>query len=246
MEHEQLWFTALLNSAFAGPVTALLNAVGYPPADPAHPIANHYAMQILAALIIMIILGVVRAGVSMDKPGKLQQFLELIIDGIEGMLDDIVGHGSKVFVPMLFTLALFIFLSNVLGIVPTLATPTDQISATLGLALVAFVYYNYWGIHHHGALGYFKASFMGPMLAIAPLMIPIEIVSHLARVLSLSVRLMANMIAGHNITLIFAGLVPLGLPILFEGLHMFVGVLQAYVFIMLTTVYLAGAVAEEH
>ena len=87
---------------------------------------------------------------------------------------------------------------------------------------------------------------MGPMLAIAPLMFPIEVVSHLARVLSLSVRLMANMIAGHNITLIFMGLVPLGLPILFEGLHLAVGALQAYVFIMLTTVYLAGAVAEEH
>lgn len=246
MEHQQLWFTALLNSVFAGPVTALLNAVGYPPADPAHPIANHFAMQLLAALIIMALLGVVRAGVSMDRPGKLQQFFELIIDGIDGMLDEIVGHGAKIFIPMLFTLALFIFISNILGIIPTLETPTDQISATLGLALVAFVYYNYWGIHHHGVLGYIKASFMGPMLAIAPLMLPIELVSHLARVLSLSVRLMANMIAGHNITLIFAGLVPLGLPILFEGLHMFVGALQAYVFIMLTTVYLAGAVAEEH
>ncbi len=246
MEHQQLWFTALLNSVLGGPIAALMAAVGHPAADPAHPIANHYAMQVFAALVIMVILGVVRAGISMDRPGKLQQFFELIIDGIDGMLDEIVGHGAKVFIPMLFTLALFIFLCNILGIIPSLATPTDQVSATLGLALVAFVYYNYWGIHHHGVRGYIKASFMGPMMAIAPLMLPIEIVSHLARVLSLSVRLMANMIAGHNITLIFAGLVPLGLPILFEGLHMAVGALQAYVFIMLTTVYLAGAVAEEH
>lgn len=246
MEHQQLWFTAILNSVFGVPVTALLDALGHSPADPAHPIPNHFAMQVLAVLIIMALLGVVRMGVSMDKPGKLQQFFELLIDGIDGMLGEIVGHGGRPFIPMLFTLAIFIFLCNVLGIIPSLQTPTDQVAVTLGLALVAFVYYNYWGIHHHGVWGYIKASFMGPMWAIAPLMFPIEVVSHLARVLSLSVRLMANMIAGHNITLIFMGLVPLGLPILFEGLHVAVGALQAYVFIMLTTVYLAGAVAEEH
>jgi F-type H+-transporting ATPase subunit a len=246
MEHQQLWFTAILNSVLGGPATALLNALGLPPADPAHPIPNHFAMQVFAVLLIMAILGVVRASVSMDKPGKLQQFFELLIDGIDGMLDEIVGHGGRPFIPMLFTLAIFIFLCNILGIIPSLQTPTDQVAVTLGLALVSFVYYNYWGIHHHGVLGYIKASFLGPMMAIAPLMFPIEVVSHLARVLSLSVRLMANMIAGHNITLIFMGLVPLGLPILFEGLHLAVGALQAYVFIMLTSVYLAGAVAEEH
>ena len=245
MEH-QLWFTSLLNGVLGGPVAALLNAVGQPPADPAHPITNHFAMQVLAVLIIMVVLGAVRGAVSMDKPGKLQQFFELLIEGIDGMLEEIVGHGGRPFIPMLFTLAIYIFLCNILGIIPTLETPTDQVGVTLGLALVSFVYYNYWGIHHHGVLGYIKASFMGPMLAIAPLMFPIEVVSHLARVLSLSVRLMANMIAGHNITLIFMGLVPQGLPILFEGLHLAVGALQAYVFIMLTTVYLAGAVAEEH
>ena len=153
-------------------------------------------MQVLAVLIIMVVLGAVRGAVSMDKPGKLQQFFELLIEGIDGMLEEIVGHGGRPFIPMLFTLAIYIFLCNILGIIPTLETPTDQVGVTLGLALVSFVYYNYWGIHHHGVLGYIKASFMGPMLAIAPLMFPIEVVSHLARVLSLSVRLMANMIAG--------------------------------------------------
>lgn len=246
MEHQQLWFTSLLNNVLAGPVTALLNAIGYPPADPAHPIANHFAMQVFAVLAIMVLLGVVRAGISMDRPGKLQQFFELLIDGIDGMLDEIVGHGGRTFIPLLLTLAMFIFICNILGTIPSLKTPTDQVTVTLGLAMVSFVYYNYWGIHHHGVFGYIKASFLGPMWAISWLMFPIELVSHVARVLSLSVRLMANMIASHNITLIFIGLVPLGLPILFEGLHLAVAALQAYVFIMLTTVYLAGAVAEEH
>src|SRR5690349_7410584 len=112
---EQLWFTSLLNSVFAGPVTALLNAIGYPAVDPAHPIPNYIAMQVLAVLLIMIILGLVRSSVSMDKPGKLQQFFELIIEGIDATLDDIVGHGARVFIPMLFTLSLFIFLNNIMG-----------------------------------------------------------------------------------------------------------------------------------
>ncbi|MEE8178300.1 MAG: F0F1 ATP synthase subunit A, partial [Acidobacteriota bacterium] len=97
----------------------------------------------------------------------------------------------------------------------------------------------------HGFLRYMR-TFMGPVWPLAPLMFVIEIVSHLARLLSLSVRLFANMTAGHNITLIFFSLVPLGAPVLFEGLHIFVGTLQAYIFVLLTMVYLAGAVSEEH
>lgn len=246
MEHQQLWFTALLNNILGGPVTALLSAVGQPPHDPAHPIANHFAMQVLVVLVIVILLALVRMKVSMDHPGKLQQSFELLIDGIQGMLDDIVGHGGKQFIPMLFTLALFIFLCNISGVIPSLYTPTEEIAATLGLALVAFTYYNFQGIHHHGVLGHIKTSYMGPMLAIAPLMLPIEIVGHLARILSLSVRLYANMLAGHNVTMIFTGMVPLGVPIIFEGLHVMVGAMQSYIFIILTTVYLAGAVADEH
>jgi len=103
--------------------------------DPAHPIANHFAMQVLVVLVIAILLGLVRMKVSMDQPTKLQQSFELLIDGIQGMLDDIVGHGGKQFIPMLFTLALFIFLCNISGVIPSLYTPTEEIAATLGLAL---------------------------------------------------------------------------------------------------------------
>ena len=146
---------------------------------------------------------------------------------------------------MLLTLGMFIFLSNVLGVIPTLETPTGQISVTVGCALATLAYYHYWGIRHHGLLGYIR-TFMGPVLAIGPLMLVIELVSHLARGLSLSVRLFANMMAGHNISLISMSLIPLGVPVIFEGLHIFVGSLQAYIFVLLTMVYLAGAVSEEH
>src|SRR3990172_59078 len=244
MEHE-LWFTALLNGLLAGPVTSLLNQLGISPESPAHPIPNHIAMQILVAGIIMVLLGVVRSRLSVDKPGKLQQGMELLVDGLGSQAEEIIGHGGKQFVPVLFTLGTFIFLSNVLGVIPTLETPTDQIYVTVGCALVALVYYHYWGFRHHGVFGYIR-TFMGPMMAISWLMFPIETVSHLARGLSLSVRLWANMVAGHNISLIFMALVPLAIPVIFEGLHIFVGLLQAYIFVLLTMVYLAGAVSEEH
>ncbi len=244
MEHQELWFTALLNNVFGGPATALLEAVGIHPEVPGHPIPNYLAMEIFVALIIMVVLLGVRRGISVDRPGKLQQVFELLIDGIDGQIEDIVGHRTSRFVPILLTLGLFIFLCNVIGIIPTLETPTDQIPVTLGCAMVAFIYYNYVGAQHHG-FAYVK-TFMGPVMAIAPLMFVIELVSHLARILSLAVRLMANMIAGHNISLIFIALVPVAVPVVFEGLHIFVGGLQAFIFVLLTMVYLAGAVAEEH
>lgn len=244
MEHE-LWFTALLNTLLGGPVSALLSAMGLPPESPAHPIPNYVAMQILAALVLVALMSWVRSRLSADQPGKLQQVMELLTDGLGSQAEDVVGHGALKFVPLLFTLAMFIFVCNVLGIIPTLETPTDQISVTAGCALVAFVYYNYWGVRHHGLVPYLK-TLMGPVLWLAWLMVPIELISHFARLLSLSVRLYANMLAGHLVTLVFIGLIPVLVPVVFEGLHVFVAALQAYIFVLLTMVYLAGAVSEEH
>ena len=242
---QQLWFTAILNRLLGGPVTALLQALGIPPESPEHPIPNYVAMQVLVVLIIMVLLLVVRRRLSVDKPGKLQQVMEMLVEGIGAQAEEIIGHGGKQFVPLLFTLGIFIFLCNVLGMIPTLETPTSEIFVTVGCAMAALLYYHYWGIRHHGVFGYLR-TFMGSVLAIGPLMLVIELVSHLARGLSLSVRLWANMVAGNNISLIFMTLVPLAVPVVFEGLHLFVGLLQAYIFVLLTMVYLAGAVAEEH
>lgn len=242
---QELWLTAILNRVLGGPVTALLGMVGVQPHDPAHPIPNHFAMQIVVVVVLMALFAWLRGRLSVDRPGQMQQAMELAVEGLGEQSEEIIGHDGKRFLPLVFTLGAFIFLSNILGLVPGFATPTDQIYVTVGCALVAFVYYNYSGLRHHGAFGYSR-TFMGPVLALAPLMLVIETVSHLARVLSLSVRLMANMTAGHNITLIFFGLIPLGAPVVFEGLHIFVGALQAYIFVLLTMVYLAGAVAEEH
>lgn len=237
MEHQELWFTALLNN--------LLGMVGLHSDPSSHLISNHLAMQIVVALIIMGLLGWLRSRLSVDRPGNVQQMLEMATEALGSQSEEIVGHDGPRFLPLVFTLGMFIFLCNTLGIIPTFETPTDQIYVTAGCALVAFVYYNYHGLRHHGLFRYAR-TFMGPVWPLAPLMFMIELVSHLARLLSLSVRLFANMTAGHNITLIFFSLVPLGAPVLFEGLHIFVGTLQAYIFVLLTMVYLAGAVSEEH
>lgn len=244
MEHE-LWLTSFLNNILGKPVTSFLQAIGIHPETPGRPIPNYFAMELLVVVFVMALLAWLRSQLSSDRPGKIQQVVELIVDGLETQCEEIIGHGGRQFVPLLLTLVVFIFPSNVLGEIPHLETPTAVIKVTLGCALVAFTYYNFWGIRHHGPRGYLK-TFMGPVWWLAPLMLVIELISHLARALSLSVRLYANMLAGENITAVFFSLVPVALPAVFMGLHIAVGALQTFIFVLLTMVYLSGAVSEGH
>jgi len=141
---------------------------------------------------------------------------------------------------------IFILLCNCMGLLPGVETPTANVVVPLGLALFTFLYYNWNGVRAQGPIGYLK-HFMGPAWWIAPLMFPIEIISHLARILSLTVRLYANMFASDLITLIFFSMIPLALPIIGLGLHLFVALIQAYIFMLLTTIYLGEATAHaEH
>ena len=132
-----------------------------------------------------------------------------------------------------------------IGIIPGFVSPTQVIYVPVGCALISFLYFNIVGIRKQG-LGKYLKHFLGPIPALAPLMIPIEIISTLARPLSLSIRLFANMYAGEQVTLVFLGLTYLIGPAIFMGLHVFVGLLQAYIFVLLTMIYVAGAVAEAH
>jgi F-type H+-transporting ATPase subunit a len=241
---EQLWFTALLNHLFAGPVTALLQALHIPVKHPQAPIRDTVAMELLVFVFLVILFALVRSRLSVDSPGPLQHIFEGAEGFIEGQSAEIVGHHSEGFTPFLMTLAFFILFCNLIGLIPGFESPTAVPVVPLGCAICAFVYYQVQGFKHAG-IGYLK-HFAGPMPILAPLMIPIELISHLARVLSLTIRLFANMFAGDMVTLVFFSLVPLGVPIIFLGLHIGVSFLQTYIFILLTTVYLAGAVAEEH
>ena len=241
---EQLWFTEILNHLFAGPVTGLLRALHIDPEYPQAPITNSVAMQLLVFLFLVGLFVLARSRLSVDKPGALQHVFEGAHGLVEGQSQEIIGHNSEQFTAFLMTLAFFILACNLLGLVPGFESPTAVPIVPLGCAICAFVYYQSQGFKHHG-IAYLK-HFMGPMWWLAIIMIPIEIISHLARMLSLSVRLYANMFAGDMVTMVFFSLVPIGVPVLFLGLHLGVSLLQTYIFILLTMVYLSGAVAEEH
>jgi F-type H+-transporting ATPase subunit a len=241
---EQLWLTHILNQFLAGPVMAFLRLLHVVPKHPEAPISNSLAMELFVFVFLVIVFFILRSRLSVDNPGGLQHAFEGLEGFVQGQSNEIIGHHSEPYTAFLTTLGLFILLCNVLGVVPGFESPTAVPIVPLGCALAAFIYYQAQGFKHAG-IGYLK-HFAGPMPVMAPLMVPIELISHLARVLSLTIRLFANMYAGDMVTLVFVSLLPVVFPIPFLGLHIFVSLLQAYIFVLLTTVYLQGAVSEEH
>lgn len=241
---EQLWFTEILNHLFAVPVRALLHALGIAPKYANAPIPNSLAMELLVFGFLLILFLLVRSRLSVDNPGGLQHFFEGVEGFIQNQSNEIIGHHSEGYTAFLAALGLFILFCNLIGVIPGFESPTAVKYVPLGCALCAFVYYQTQGFRHSGA-GYLK-HFLGPVWWLSWLMLPIEIVSHFARVLSLTIRLYANMFAGDMVTFVFFSLIPIGLPVVFLGLHIGVSLLQTYIFVLLTTVYLQGAVADEH
>jgi F0F1-type ATP synthase membrane subunit a len=151
-----------------------------------------------------------RGRLSVDNPGGTQQCMEALLTnsmgvGVRDLLEDIAGHGAAKYLPMLGSIGMFVLMSNLISLVPGFSSPTAQNSVPLGCAVVVFLYYNWCGIVHHGPLGYGK-QFLGPSLALAPIMLPIEIVSNLARLLSLTVRLWVNMVVSELLYATFLGL----------------------------------------
>jgi F-type H+-transporting ATPase subunit a len=241
---EQLWFTALLNRLLGGPVVSLLLALHIHPKHPSAPIPNSVAMEVLVVLLLSAFFVAVRLQLSVDRPGGLQHSMEWIESFFGNMAQEIIGHHYHPYHSYLIILGLFILTCNLIGIIPGFESPTAVPIVPLGCALVTWFYYHFQGLRQNG-LGYFK-HFMGPVWWLAPLMLPIEIFSHTARLLSLTVRLFANMFAGEMVTLVFFSLIPIGLPIVFEGLHIGVSLIQTYIFVILTCVYLGEATAHEH
>lgn len=243
--HEQLWFTAILNKYLGGVTTALLEALHIHPHDPAAPIPNYVAMQVVVFFLLIAFFLLVRSRLSMERPGAWQHVVETLQEFIQNQSREIIGHHSENFTPFLITLGLFILTSNLLGMIPSFESPTANPSVPLGCAVMAFSYYNLQGILRQGVLHY-ALHFTGPIWWLSWLMLPIEIISHLARMLSLTIRLFANIFAGDMVTLVFFSLIPIGIPVAFLLLHVGVSFLQSYIFVLLTTVYLQGAVATEH
>jgi F-type H+-transporting ATPase subunit a len=240
----QLLLTRFLNEHFASPVTAMLRALHVQPTYPQAPITNAFAMELLVFLLLGAYFVLVRVSLQVEKPSAVQHLAEMTHEFVSEQGESIIGEGYARFTSYLTALGLFILVSNLLGLVPGLKSPTADVVVPLGFALVTFVYYHYNGVRANG-WGYVK-QFLGPVWWLYPLLLPIEIISHFARILSLTVRLFANMLAGDLLTLAFFSLIPIGIPLVFLGLHLGVAIIQAYVFFLLASVYLSMAVAHEH
>ena len=198
----QLAFTNFLNHLFAAPVDKLLALMHVQPEFPQAPITNTVAMELLVFLILMAYFVAVRVSLSVETPGPVQHLAEITNGFVSEQGEQIIGHGSERFVGYLTVLGLFILLSNLMGLVsPWLESPTANVTVPLGLALVTFVYYHFHGIRENK--GAYIKQFLGPVWWMSWLLLPVEIISHLARILSLTVRLYANMYAGDLLTLVF-------------------------------------------
>ena len=243
MHETELWITKLFNEYLASVGNALTGIVGMAPV--AKLWANFVTMQIVVAAIIIVLFALLRPRLSSDHPGKLQHTFELIYDFLREQSDEQVGHDGHKYVAYFGTIFIFILFSNLIGVIPGMEAPTMVPSVPAGCAIATFFYYNIVGVQANGIVKYL-AHFAGPMPLLAPLMIPIELVSHLARPLSLTIRLFANMYAGEQVTMVFLKLTFLFVPAVFMGLHVFVSFLQAYIFMLLTMMYVAGAVSHEH
>ena len=270
MEEQILGVTKLVNGLLGKPVLALLAALHIHVENAEYPIPNHIAMELVVFLVAIVFFTWLKGRLSVDNPGGTQQCMEALLTnsmgvGARDLLEDTAGHGALQYLPMIGSIGMFVLMSNLISLIPGFSSPTAQNSVPLGCAVVVFLYYNWCGIAHHGPLGYGK-HFLGSSLALAPIMLPIEIVSNLARLLSLTVRLWVNMVVSELLYVTFLGLtlalflfagkmnalgyalapVPLLVPCIFILLHIFVGFLQAFVFTLLPIIYVGGAVGEEH
>ena len=278
MNEAPAWLTQFVNHHLGHFALALLAALHIQPTHPERPIPEHVVMAFAVVIIGTILALVLRSRLSVEKPGAMQQVAEMLLTnpmsfGIKDLLEENVLHGASEFVPFVGTISVFVLLGNLMGAFPSsfLKAPTGDVTVPLACAVLTFIYFNWQGARRHGVAGYLLTFAGSPKdLAgwfLAILLFPVEIVSTTARVLSLTVRLWANMFASDLIYVIFLGLLaggasfgwskspvlgvvlavfPATIPVLFIGLHIFVSVIQAYVFTVLPAVYLGLATAEEH
>lgn len=241
MEEHRLVIVDLVNKLLKWVFTLL--GIGFDPGKDIIP--GHLVLAVLVTTVLIVFFKLTVKNISIF-PGKMQNVLEMFLGFFRGMVDDMMGKEGRKFIPALATLGLFIAVSNLMGLLPELEAPTAKWDTTAGCALFIFLYYHYQGVRKHGLWGYIKASFLGPVWWLAWLFFPIEVVSHFSRPLSLSMRLFGNVFGEDLVIIIIAGLVPFVAPLPIMGLAAFTSLLQAFIFVMLSTIYLAGAVAHEH
>jgi F-type H+-transporting ATPase subunit a len=239
----ELWITRLFNEHLAGVAAPVVNAFGHRP-SPDGPWTDWMVCELIVFVFMIIFFAFVRRSLSVDRPGKVQHTLEVIYEFLYAQAEESAPHVGHKYLPFFGTLFFFIVVMNLIGIIPGFDSPTMFPEVPAGLAVCTFFFYNAVGLGTN-ARNYIR-GFIGPMLLMAPLMICIEILSHLARPLSLTIRLFANMFAGEQVYLTFIHLTDVVIPVIFIGLHFFVGLLQAYIFTLLAMIYVGQATTQEH
>ena len=209
---------------------------------------NHYVpehvMYTLFVFVILALLSVLATSRLAVYPGQTQNVMEVIIGGFDSLLNEIMGENGRKFFPLVATIGLFILFSNLLGIIPGFESPTSNINTNAAMAIIVFLSTHVVGIKEHG-LKYFK-QFLGPVWWLIPLMLPIEVISHISRPLSLTFRLFGNIKGEDIVLLVVLFLVPWFVPLPVFILMIFTSLVQTLVFMLLTMMYIAGAMEEGH
>jgi F-type H+-transporting ATPase subunit a len=203
------------------------------------PLPTHIVMFLFVLLIAVVVLTILRGKLSAESPTTKQQTFEVGVEAIRGLLSDLVGPGGMKHFPIVATFGLLILLSNLTGMLPDMVAPTANFNMTLALALTSFIYYNYVGIRENGLFGHLK-HFAGPVpsIFIMVIMFPIEIISNLARILSLSMRLFGNIYGEEQVSGAISAMVQWVVPVLLMPLGLLTSVLQTFIFIVLSMIYL--------
>ena len=276
MEHHVSWLTQVVNHYLGPYALALLEWLKIQPNERATPIPEQVVMSLLVLMVGTLLALWVRSRLSVERPGASQQIAELLLTnpmgfGIRDQIDENIHHPGPRYIYMVGAVALFILLSNLMSVFPFLTAPTAVVTVPLAGAIITFLYFNWQGLRHHG-VGQYLLTFAGSPKRVgdwilAFLLFPVEIISTTARLLSLTVRLWANIFASdllygiflsllvtpaawgwdkHPVLGILLGIFPASIPIALIGLHIFVAVIQAYIFTVLPSVYIGLATADEH
>jgi F-type H+-transporting ATPase subunit a len=244
----QLWIVQAVNQLFGPLVRSALEALGFHPAPGAQVIPDFLIMTALIVLVVTVLCFLVRSRLSVENPGKLQIIFEDVVGIFISLLKENIGPKGPQYLPLIGTIGIYIFLANMISKIPGFMSPTSNINVTLGCALTVWIYYHVQGVKAQGIVAYLKhfAVPPGSPVALAPLMLVIEIISHLSRVLSLSLRLFGNIFGEEMVVLILGSLIPFLVPLPMMVLGIVTGTLQAFIFVLLTMIYLAAAVHTDH